>query len=126
MLYDVLYEGATLTQPRMICECVATTRLGQLAPSQHGLEQVLVDEWNDYWDERYHLQDVLDNYNGSVYIVWGMQDWNVDPYHAFLPTNCFINRESTFEQLQVSGRTITPTSRMTFRSYEWIWGRGLS
>jgi predicted acyl esterase len=44
------------------------------------------DEWNDYWDERYHLQDVIDNYNGSVYIVWGLQDWNVDPYHAF-PTH---------------------------------------
>ena len=40
-------------------------------------------EWNDYWDERRHLPDVLANYKGSVYLVWGMQDWNVDPYHAF-------------------------------------------
>ena len=40
-------------------------------------------EWNDYWDERRHLPDVLQNYRGSVYLVWGMQDWNVDPYHAF-------------------------------------------
>ena len=40
-------------------------------------------EWNDYWDERRHLPDVLENYNGSVYLVWGLQDWNVDPYHAF-------------------------------------------
>jgi len=23
------------------------------------------DQWNDYWEERYHLQDVLDNYNGE-------------------------------------------------------------
>ena len=124
MLYDVLYEGATAdaTEDDMN---VATTRLGQLAPSQHGLEQALAVTRNDYWDERYHLQDVLDNYNGSAYIVWGMQDWNVDPYHAFPTHECFINRESMFEQLQVSGRTITPTSR-TFRSYEWIWGRGLS
>jgi len=50
------------------------------------------DEWNDYWDERYHLQDVLDNYNGSVYIVWGMQDWNVDPYHAF-PTHELLRQQ---------------------------------
>ena len=40
-------------------------------------------QWNDYWDERRHLPDVLANYKGSVYLVWGMQDWNVDPYHAF-------------------------------------------
>ena len=35
-------------------------------------------KWNDYWDERRHLPDVLENYRGSVYLVWGMQDWNVD------------------------------------------------
>ena len=29
---------------------------------------------------------MIDNYRGSVYIVWGLQDWNVDPYHAF-PTH---------------------------------------
>ena len=26
---------------------------------------------------------MLENYEGSVYLVWGLQDWNVDPYHAF-------------------------------------------
>ena len=29
------------------------------------------------------MGDVIENYNGSVYLVWGLQDWNVDPYHAF-------------------------------------------
>ena len=69
------------------------------------------DEWNDYWDGKCHLQDVLDNYNGSVYIVWGMQDWNVDPYHAF-PTHELLHQQGiNVQQLRVSGRTIT-TSRI--------------
>ena len=29
---------------------------------------------NDYWDERRHLPDVFENYRGSVYLVWGLQD----------------------------------------------------
>ena len=42
----------------------------------------------DYWAERYFLDRVLDNYNGSVYLIQGMHDWNVDP-HMAIPT---INR----------------------------------
>ena len=38
-----------------------------------------------YWAERYFLQRVLDNYNGSVYLIQGMHDWNVDP-HMAVPT----------------------------------------
>jgi len=38
---------------------------------------------NTYWTERSFLGRVLDNYNGSVYIIQGMQDWNVDPHMAF-------------------------------------------
>ena len=38
-----------------------------------------------YWAERYFLERVLDNYNGSVYIIQGMHDWNVDP-HMAVPT----------------------------------------
>jgi len=38
-----------------------------------------------YWSERYFLDRVLENYNGSVYIVQGMHDWNVDP-HMAVPT----------------------------------------
>ena len=41
-----------------------------------------------YWAERYFLERVLDNYNGSVYLIQGMHDWNVDP-HMAVPT---INR----------------------------------
>ena len=42
----------------------------------------------DYWAERYFLDRVIDNYNGSVYLIQGMHDWNVDP-HMAVPT---INR----------------------------------
>ena len=41
---------------------------------------------NDYWTERSFLDRVLENYNGSIYIIQGMQDWNVDPHMAF-PTH---------------------------------------
>ena len=58
--------------------------IGPASPwTTYALAEYGGDQWNDYWEERYHLQDVIDNYNGSVYIVWGLQDWNVDPYHAF-------------------------------------------
>ena len=39
----------------------------------------------DYWSERYFLDRVLDNYGGSVYLIQGMHDWNVDP-HMAVPT----------------------------------------
>ena len=38
---------------------------------------------NSYWTERSFLDRVVQNYNGSVYIIQGMQDWNVDPHMAF-------------------------------------------
>ena len=41
-----------------------------------------------YWEERYFLDRVIDNYKGSVYLIQGMHDWNVDP-HMAVPT---INR----------------------------------
>lgn len=33
-----------------------------------------------YWKERYFLERVLRNYRGSVYLIQGFQDWNVDPH----------------------------------------------
>jgi hypothetical protein len=38
---------------------------------------------NTYWTERSFLDRVLQNYNGSVYLIQGMQDWNVDPHMSF-------------------------------------------
>ena len=93
MLYDVLYEGATADATEDDMRMCSDDAIGPVSPFTTWLGAGFGgDQWNDYWDERYHLQDVLDNYNGSVYIVWGMQDWNVDPYHAF-PTHELLRRQ---------------------------------
>lgn len=40
-------------------------------------------EANDYWTARSGFLDrALENWNGSVYYIHGMQDWNVDPHMA--------------------------------------------
>lgn len=82
--YDLAYQGATsdmTTDDMRIC---SDDILGPAMPITTSLAAEFGGaDWSDYWEERYHLGDVLDNYDGSVYIVWGMQDWNVDPYHAF-------------------------------------------
>jgi len=41
---------------------------------------------SQYWAERDHRAGVLANYKGSVFLVHGLQDWNVDP-HAAIPFN---------------------------------------
>jgi len=93
MLYDVLYEGSTADATEDDMRMCSDDVIGPVSPFTTWLGAGFGgDEWNDYWDERYHLQDVLDNYNGSVYIVWGMQDWNVDPYHAF-PTHELLRQQ---------------------------------
>lgn len=45
----------------------------------------------DYWEERYFLDRVLDNYEGSVYLIQGMHDWNVDPHMAVPTMNKLID-----------------------------------
>ena len=91
MLYDALYEGATTDATEDDMRMCSDDVIGPVSPFTTWAGAGLGgDEWNDYWDERYHLQDVIDNYEGSVYIVWGLQDWNVDPYHAF-PTYQMLN-----------------------------------
>lgn len=37
-----------------------------------------------YWQDRYFFDAALKNYKGSVYLIHGLQDWNVDP-HVALP-----------------------------------------
>jgi len=54
----------------------------------------VVPQVNDYWVERGGFLDAaIENYNGSVYLIHGMQDWNVDPHMAF----------PAFEELQQAG-----------------------
>jgi len=82
--YDLAYQGATSDPTVEDLRMCSDDLVGPLNPwSTWAWAEFGGAEWNDYWEERYHLQDVLDNYKGSVYLVWGMQDWNVDPYHAF-------------------------------------------
>ena len=46
---------------------------------------------SDYWEERHFLTRAIQNYNGSVYIIHGLQDWNVDPHMAFPVHNIMID-----------------------------------
>ena len=38
---------------------------------------------DNYYSERSHIDKAFENWNGSVYWVQGMQDWNVDPHQVF-------------------------------------------
>ena len=38
---------------------------------------------SNYYDERSHIDKAFQNWNGSVYWIQGMQDWNVDPHQVF-------------------------------------------
>ena len=49
-----------------------------------------------YWTERDYRQRVLDNYKGSVFLVHGLQDWNINP-HSVVP----FNRELRAHGLEV-------------------------
>lgn len=46
-----------------------------------------------YWQERQFMDRTLANYRGSVYVIHGLQDWNVDP-HVGIPA---------FRKLQEAG-----------------------
>lgn len=46
----------------------------------------------NYWSERYFLDRVLENYRGSVYLIQGMHDWNVDPHMAIPTINKLYDR----------------------------------
>ncbi len=37
----------------------------------------------NYYNERSHIDKAFNNWNGSIYWVQGMQDWNVDPHQVF-------------------------------------------
>jgi len=51
-------------------------------PMRYGLGEF--DPYMDnYYDERSHIDKALGTYNGSIYWVQGMQDWNVDPHQVF-------------------------------------------
>jgi putative CocE/NonD family hydrolase len=43
-------------------------------------------QFTDFWSARDYRARVLKNYEGSVFLVHGLQDWNVDPY-VVIPFN---------------------------------------
>ncbi|MGA0379200.1 MAG: CocE/NonD family hydrolase, partial [Candidatus Poseidoniaceae archaeon] len=57
-------------------------------PTRYGLGEL--DPYMDnYYDERSHIDKALGKYNGSIYWVQGLQDWNVDPHMSF-PTHQIV------------------------------------
>ena len=63
------------------------------AASGYGAEAYVFggSEFSGYWAERYFLDRVLENYRGSVYIVQGFHDWNVDPHMAVPVINTLLD-----------------------------------
>lgn len=51
-------------------------------PVTYGLGE-LDPYMQNYYDERSHIDKAFENWNGSVYWIQGMQDWNVDPHQVF-------------------------------------------
>ena len=72
MLYDALYEGATTDATSDDLRMCTDDVIGPLNPlTTWAGAEFGGAEWNDYWDERRHLPDVLANYEGSVYLSGG-------------------------------------------------------
>ena len=71
-------------------------------PAAYFLGNMVDYAGNTYWTERSFMGRVLENYNGSVYIIQGMQDWNVDPHMAF-PTHQ-IMEEAGIEVKTLAGQ----------------------
>ncbi len=51
-------------------------------PVTYGLGE-LDPYMENYYNERSHIDKAFQNWNGSIYWVQGMQDWNVDPHQVF-------------------------------------------
>lgn len=60
-----------------LCPEVAKGTATGLYTSQTGDTSVAGQD--DYWRDRQFRERILENYQGSLYIVHGMQDWNVNP-----------------------------------------------
>ncbi|MFA5944452.1 MAG: CocE/NonD family hydrolase, partial [Candidatus Thermoplasmatota archaeon] len=63
-----------------------------LTGSSEGLKATLAGNPTDadpYWAERIFLDRALANYKGSIYLIHGLQDWNVEPHMAFPAYNQF-------------------------------------
>lgn len=75
---------------------------------------------SNYWVERDHRDDVLANYTGSIFLVHGLQDWNVDP-HSAIPFNAAL-RAKGIEMKEWYGQWdhARPDSRCAKSMPEWV------
>ncbi len=58
--------------------CVDTVEGAAYGPAT----KATADAGHAYWEERGMRERILENYNGSVWVVHGFQDWNVNPSQA--------------------------------------------
>jgi hypothetical protein len=74
----------------VLCE---TADEGMLAQA----ERYRTNEYDSlgYWAERDMDPDVLDRYRGSMFLIQGLQDWNVDPGHQYRSSTTWSSRGST-------------------------------
>jgi predicted acyl esterase len=77
-------------------------------------------EASDYWTQRDHRADVLSNYKGSVFLIHGLQDWNVDP-HSAIPFNVAL-RDAGVEVKEWYGQWghAFPDSQCAARAPAWV------
>jgi putative CocE/NonD family hydrolase len=76
-------------------------------------------EASTYWVERDHRAAVLQGYKGSVLLVHGLQDWNVDP-HSAIPFNAQL-RAAGLEVKELYGQWDhnTPNGLCVARAPAW-------
>jgi predicted acyl esterase len=77
-------------------------------------------EFSSYWMERDHRQAILDNYQGSIFLIHGLQDWNVDP-HSAIPFNTQL-RAKGIEMKEWYGQWdhATPDGNCIARTEDWV------
>ena len=81
-MHNIVYGSYGYEADKGVQNLAAAACPDYAAATGYGAEAYLFggSEFSGYWEERYFLDRVLENYRGSVYIVQGFHDWNVDPH----------------------------------------------
>ncbi len=84
-------------------------------------DAILADRQHDaWWDERNAKPKVMENYQGSVFMVHGFEDWNVDPAVAIPFTQQFADSGREVKQLVGQwGHTYPDTASDANKRYDW-------
>lgn len=101
----------------VVCPAVATSLTAAATATVTGAD---LGAATPFWAERDYRQRVLDNYEGSVFLIHGLQDWNVDP-HVAIPFNQQL-REAGIPLKEWYGQWdhANPDSRCSREIAEWI------